>query len=237
MHGEVSRMNDLVSGLKEKLEDLVDRDLISVRLGGGSDAQFYTPENQKRLLFSYHSPKIVSVLGRAAEQNWRESGVVRGVLVKKDLKYQIVAEEDIDKFTQLKLCRILYRQHFKTRLDFNAVLAVAALLTNRLRVDSAARSLCIDEAITVRQHAQQNHVFEFLIEWRSSYETDLKANAFLMLVLQQDANVLSPLVSPSSARYLSRTHRCSAPRGKRATRCRCPTACPSSTSPRMRRCR
>ena len=33
MHGEVSRMNDLVSGLKEKLEDLVNRDLISVLTG------------------------------------------------------------------------------------------------------------------------------------------------------------------------------------------------------------
>lgn len=136
----------------------------------------------------------MSVLGKAAEQKWRESGVVRGVLVKKDLKYQIIAEDDIDKFTQLKLCRILYRQHFKTRLDFNAMLAVCSMLTNSLRFDTAAKTIHIDDVIMVRLHAQNNHIFEYIIEWRSSYENDLKANALLMLVLQQDYNVLSPLV-------------------------------------------
>lgn len=159
----------------------------------------------------------MSVLGKAAEQNWRESGRVRGVLVKKDLKYQIIAEDDIDKFTQLKLCRILYRQHFKTRLDFNAILAVATMITNQVRFDAAAKTVQIDDAISVRLHAQQNHIFEYIIEWRSSYETDLKANALLMLVLQQDSNVLSPLVRLLLA-IQCRTRRCCVLRRKRETR-------------------
>lgn len=32
------------------------------------------------------------------------------------------------------------------------------------------------------------------MEWSSSYENDLIANALLMLILQQDANILSPIV-------------------------------------------
>ena len=138
---------------------------------------------------------MVSILGRAAEQNWRESGVISGVLVKKDLKYQLIDENDIDTFTQLKLCRILYRQHFKSRLDFNGMASLCAMTTDRIRFDGSSKKIELDNAITVSLLNQQNHVYDYTIEWRSSYEMDLKANALLMLILQQDSNILSPLVS------------------------------------------
>lgn len=37
-------------------------------------------------------------------------------------------------------------------------------------------------------------MFEYIIEWMSDYEVDLRVNSLLLLILQQDANLLSPLV-------------------------------------------
>ncbi len=51
-----------------------------------------------------------------------------------------------------------------------------------------------DGKITVTLLRQQNCVAEYVIEWMSDYETDVHVDSLLMLVLQQDANILSPLV-------------------------------------------
>lgn len=52
----------------------------------------------------------------------------------------------------------------------------------------------IDEKIKCSLQKSNNHIFEYIMEWSSSYENDLIANALLMLILQQDANILSPIV-------------------------------------------
>ena len=51
-----------------------------------------------------------------------------------------------------------------------------------------------DGKISVTLLRQQNCVAEYVIEWMSDYETDVHVDSLLMLVLQQDANILSPLV-------------------------------------------
>ena len=51
-----------------------------------------------------------------------------------------------------------------------------------------------DGKITVTLLRQQNCVAEYVIEWMSDYETDVHVDSLLILVLQQDANILSPLV-------------------------------------------
>lgn len=51
-----------------------------------------------------------------------------------------------------------------------------------------------DGKITVTLLHQQNCVAEYVVEWMSDYETDVRVDSLLMLVLQQDANILSPLV-------------------------------------------
>ena len=38
-----------------------------------------------------------------------------------------IRNRDISTFTQLKVCRILYRQHFKSQLDMNAIFAVCSM--------------------------------------------------------------------------------------------------------------
>ena len=38
-----------------------------------------------------------------------------------------IRNRDISTFTQLKVCRILYRQHFKSQLDMYAIFAVCAM--------------------------------------------------------------------------------------------------------------
>lgn len=43
-------------------------------------------------------------------------------------------------------------------------------------------------------HKSNNQIFEYIMEWPSSYENDLMANSLLMLILQQDANILAPIV-------------------------------------------
>lgn len=48
--------------------------------------------------------------------------------------------------------------------------------------------------ITCILQKSNNHIFEYIMEWCSSYENDLMANSLLMLILQQDANILSPVV-------------------------------------------
>lgn len=54
--------------------------------------------------------------------------------------------------------------------------------------------MVVDKKITIAQKSQENHVFEYIIEWMSDYEVDLRVNSLLLLILQQDANLLSPLV-------------------------------------------
>lgn len=53
----------------------------------------------------------------------------------------------------------------------------------------------VDEIITLTLLKSSNQVHEYTIEWASSYDNDLKANALLMVILQQDANILSPIVA------------------------------------------
>ena len=52
--------------------------------------------------------------------------------------------------------------------------------------------MVVDKKITITQKSQENH--EYIIEWMSDYEVDLRVNSLLLLILQQDANLLSPLV-------------------------------------------
>lgn len=77
------------------------------------------------------------MVGNAATLEYNTKPVVNGLLVKKDFKYQLMNEEwgfigwlmisDITTFTQLKVCRILYRQHFKSRMDFNSITAICSM--------------------------------------------------------------------------------------------------------------
>ena len=85
----------------------------------------------KSLQFSYNPPKFVKIIGRAADRQWASNTVVNGVLVKENFKYQLIDAQlsirDIDTFTKLKLCRILYRQHFKSRLDLAGIFTICSL--------------------------------------------------------------------------------------------------------------
>ena len=49
--------------------------------------------------------------------------------------------------------------------------------------------MVVDKKITIAQKSQENHVFEYIIEWMSDYEVDLRVNSLLLLILQQDANL------------------------------------------------
>ena len=48
--------------------------------------------------------------------------------------------------------------------------------------------------LQVRLLGAADAVFQYALEWPGNYETDLKADALLMLILQQDANLASPMV-------------------------------------------
>ena len=52
----------------------------------------------------------------------------------------------------------------------------------------------IDGAVKIVLLREENKVFEYVAEWTSSYANDLLANAILMIILQQDANLMSPIV-------------------------------------------
>ena len=89
------------------------------------------------LRFAYNPPKVVKVIGRAAERRWREKTPLAGVLVRENFQYQLMDAEwmmmvavtcrDVDTFTKLKLCRILYRQRFKSRVALEGLRSLLAL--------------------------------------------------------------------------------------------------------------
>ena len=51
------------------------------------------PSNQQSLKFVYNPPMYVRSVGRAAERSLHAHDTIRGVLVKKDFKYQLMNEE------------------------------------------------------------------------------------------------------------------------------------------------
>ena len=51
------------------------------------------PSNQQSLKFVYNPPMYVRIVGRAAERSLHVHDTIRGVLVKKDFKYQLMNEE------------------------------------------------------------------------------------------------------------------------------------------------
>ena len=115
-----------------------------------------------------------------------------------------IRNRDISTFTQLKVCRILYRQHFKSQLDMNAIFAVCSMNAKTIEMvveeckydvqDVSKQSIVVDGKITISLHDCQNGIYSYSIEWMSNYEVDLKANALLVLIMQQDVNILSPFV-------------------------------------------
>ena len=99
----------------------------------------YTPENQKALKFRFNSPMFVRIVGRAAEQSLNVHDEIRGVLVKKDFQYQLMKEgvlngRDLCTFTQLKVRRILYREHFKSRLDLAGMASLCAFVSSKVEL-------------------------------------------------------------------------------------------------------
>ena len=52
----------------------------------------------------------------------------------------------------------------------------------------------VDGIVKIVQLREENRIFEYVAEWTSSYANDLLANAILMIILQQDANLMSPIV-------------------------------------------
>ncbi|OAO12724.1 cleavage and polyadenylation specificity factor subunit 3 [Blastocystis sp. ATCC 50177/Nand II] len=183
VHGEVSKMDALKQGLEEELAERINEGSLTV----------YTPENQKALKFRFNSPMFVRIVGRAAEQSLNVHDEIRGVLVKKDFQYQLMNPEDLCTFTQLKVRRILYREHFKSRLDLAGMASLCAFVSSKVELNEAKTTVVCDGKITVTLLHQQNCVAEYVIEWMSDYETDVRVDSLLMLVLQQDANILSPL--------------------------------------------
>ena len=115
-----------------------------------------------------------------------------------------IRNRDISTFTQLKVCRILYRQHFKSQLDMNAIFAVCSMNAKTIEMvverckydiqDISKQNIVVDGKITISLHDCQNDIYSYSIEWMSNYEVDLKANALLVLIMQQDVNILSPFV-------------------------------------------
>ena len=51
------------------------------------------PSNQQSLKFVYNPRMYVRIVGRAAERSLHAHDTIRGVLVKKDFKYQLMNEE------------------------------------------------------------------------------------------------------------------------------------------------
>ena len=104
----------------------------------------YTPENQKALKFRFNSPMFVRIVGRAAEQSLNVHDEIRGVLVKKDFQYQLMNPEwekegvlngrDLCTFTQLRVRRILYREHFKSRLDLAGMASLCAFVSSKVEL-------------------------------------------------------------------------------------------------------
>lgn len=54
--------------------------------------------------------------------------------------------------------------------------------------------MSVDGVVKIALLREENRVFEYVAEWTSSYANDLLANAILMIILQQDANLMSPIV-------------------------------------------
>ena len=52
----------------------------------------------------------------------------------------------------------------------------------------------VDGMVKIVLLREENRVFEYVAERTSSYANDLLANAILMIILQQDANLMSPIV-------------------------------------------
>ena len=52
----------------------------------------------------------------------------------------------------------------------------------------------VDGIVKIVQLREENRIFEYVAEWTSSYANNLLANAILMIILQQDANLMSPIV-------------------------------------------
>ena len=45
------------------------------------------------LRFAHNPPKVVKVIGRAAERRWREKTALAGVLVRENFQYQLMDAE------------------------------------------------------------------------------------------------------------------------------------------------
>ena len=55
--------------------------------------QVYCPGNANELCFNFKTPKYIKIVGNAAIMNYDSKPVVNGVLVKKDVKYQLMEEK------------------------------------------------------------------------------------------------------------------------------------------------
>lgn len=120
------------------------------------------PENDEAVLFNYKPPKYIRMVGNAATLDYNTEPVVNGLLVKKDFKYQLMNEEwgliewlmisDITTFTQLKVCRILYRQHFKSRMDFNSITAICSMNAKSVDIVGFQFSPWFIESIKTRDY-------------------------------------------------------------------------------------
>ena len=62
--------------------------------------------------------------------------------------------------------------------------------------------MLVDGKIRILFNDSKEGLFNYTIEWMSNYEIDLKANALLMLIMQQDMNILSPYVCFSSQSHV-----------------------------------
>ncbi|EGD72150.1 cleavage and polyadenylation specificity factor subunit 3 [Salpingoeca rosetta] len=157
-------------------------------------ASVFDPRNAETVLLHYRGEKMAKVLGSLAQSGPVQGRRVSGILVAKEFNYMVVAPTELGEYTELRTTTIRQRQavSFPYTLELlhnilaqvHGAASVAYVETEMNRIGhrpQRTRALEVMGSVTAALDAATKML---VVEWSSSPESDMWADAVMAAVLQ-----------------------------------------------------
>ncbi|CAM9175745.1 unnamed protein product [Chrysoparadoxa australica] len=175
VHGEATEMMRLKSELVKKYN----------KLPAAERPQVLTPRNCQEIRLEFRRDKMAKAVGSISGS--LSSGTVSGVLVTKDFNDRLMAPQDIETYTQLKLGGVKQRLHLPFYSSLEALVEYFREVYEQVEVkaEGAAGHICVSDAVTVVLTPGDDKSVQTLeFCWDASPVNDMMADSLVALAVQ-----------------------------------------------------
>ncbi|KAI1717764.1 pre-mRNA 3'-end-processing endonuclease polyadenylation factor c-term domain-containing protein [Ditylenchus destructor] len=195
VHGEMNEMNRLKAGILRQYED--DNDF---------KIEVHNPRNTESVYLHFRGQKTAKVVGSLAINPPEDSGILSGVLVRRNFNYHLMHPNDLSGYTELSNSQVSQKMSVYYDGSKNLLMHNLKQLSSEISIEDAPKSKDTSAATEIVKMFKGELILHMhwlvkviILEWNSNPVNDMYADAVLAAILHAQTNpILEKNVPPVS---------------------------------------